>query len=185
MQDPERDPKERTLIFVQTKKNADFLATYLSGEGLPTTSIHGDRCVLMLSIFCHNLCVGFKERGRKHCSTSAPATSQSWWRLPWLLEGLTSPMLPMSSTMTCPMMWTSTCTGSVSGSCALDLINGQGHALLSGRSGRVGNLGMKTSFVDPEGDGDVMPKLVDMLTKVFVQQFRVILVLLTLMVPCL
>ena len=60
MQDPERDPKERTLIFVQvrvgtlnlyqyfliflqTKKNADFLATYLSGEGLPTTSIHGDR----------------------------------------------------------------------------------------------------------------------------------------------
>ena len=24
MQDPERDPKERTLIFVQTKKNADF-----------------------------------------------------------------------------------------------------------------------------------------------------------------
>merc|ERR1719295_483531 len=43
MQDPERDPKERTLIFVQTKRNADFLATYLSGEGLPTTSIHGDR----------------------------------------------------------------------------------------------------------------------------------------------
>merc|ERR1712243_247865 len=32
MQDPERDPN-----------NADFLATYLSGEGLPTTSIHGDR----------------------------------------------------------------------------------------------------------------------------------------------
>ena len=47
MQDPERDPKERTLIFVQTKKNADFLATYLSGEGLPTTSIHGDRQVLL------------------------------------------------------------------------------------------------------------------------------------------
>merc|ERR1719184_420411 len=43
MQDLARDPKERTLIFVQTKRNADFLATYLSGEGLPTTSIHGDR----------------------------------------------------------------------------------------------------------------------------------------------
>jgi len=40
---PERDPKERTLIFVKTKRNADFLATYLSDEGLPTTSIHGDR----------------------------------------------------------------------------------------------------------------------------------------------
>ena len=37
------DPKERKLIFVQNKKNADFMATYLSGEGLPTTSIHGDR----------------------------------------------------------------------------------------------------------------------------------------------
>merc|ERR1719291_1386264 len=43
MQDPARDPKERTLIFVQTKKNADFLASHLSQEGLPTTSIHGDR----------------------------------------------------------------------------------------------------------------------------------------------
>merc|ERR1712240_629771 len=43
LQEPDRDPTERTLIFVQTKKNADFLATYLSGEGLPTTSIHGDR----------------------------------------------------------------------------------------------------------------------------------------------
>jgi len=40
---PARDPKERTLIFVKTKRNADFLATYLSDEGLPTTSIHGDR----------------------------------------------------------------------------------------------------------------------------------------------
>lgn len=34
---------DRTLVFVETKKNADFLATFLSGEGLPTTSIHGDR----------------------------------------------------------------------------------------------------------------------------------------------
>ena len=38
---------------------------------------------------------------------------------------------------------------------------------LAGRTGRVGNLGKATSFVDTEGDGDVMPKLVDMLTKVF------------------
>jgi len=43
LQDPQRNPKERTLIFVKTKRNADFLATYLSEEGLPTTSIHGDR----------------------------------------------------------------------------------------------------------------------------------------------
>jgi len=43
LNDLDRDPKERTLIFVQTKKNTDFLATHLSQEGLPTTSIHGDR----------------------------------------------------------------------------------------------------------------------------------------------
>jgi len=34
---------DRTMVFVETKKNADFIATYLSGEGLPATSIHGDR----------------------------------------------------------------------------------------------------------------------------------------------
>ena len=35
----------------------------------------------------------------------------------------------------------------------------------------MGNLGKATSFVDTEGDGDVMPKLVDMLTKVLVVLF--------------
>jgi len=34
---------DRTLIFVETKRNADFLAAFLSGKDLPTTSIHGDR----------------------------------------------------------------------------------------------------------------------------------------------
>lgn len=34
---------DRTMVFVETKKNADFLATYLCGAGLPATSIHGDR----------------------------------------------------------------------------------------------------------------------------------------------
>lgn len=34
---------DRTLVFVETKRNADFLASFLSGEGFPTTSIHGDR----------------------------------------------------------------------------------------------------------------------------------------------
>ena len=32
---------DRTLVFVETKRNADFLASYLSQEGFPTTSIHG------------------------------------------------------------------------------------------------------------------------------------------------
>jgi len=43
LQDPTRNPRERTLVFVKHKRNADFLASYLSEEGLPTTSIHGDR----------------------------------------------------------------------------------------------------------------------------------------------
>merc|ERR1711970_909222 len=34
---------DRILVFVETKRNADFLASILSNEGYPTTSIHGDR----------------------------------------------------------------------------------------------------------------------------------------------
>ena len=33
----------KTLIFVQMKKTADFLASYLCQSDLATTSIHGDR----------------------------------------------------------------------------------------------------------------------------------------------
>ena len=39
----DRDPQERTLIFVETKKSADFLCSNLCQEDLPATSIHGDR----------------------------------------------------------------------------------------------------------------------------------------------
>jgi len=36
--------KQRTLVFVETKRNADFLACYLSQDAdFPCTSIHGDR----------------------------------------------------------------------------------------------------------------------------------------------
>ncbi|KRT86759.1 helicase [Oryctes borbonicus] len=34
---------ERTLVFVETKRNADFIATFLSENDLSSTSIHGDR----------------------------------------------------------------------------------------------------------------------------------------------
>jgi len=34
---------EKTLVFVETKRTADFLAAYLSDSDFPTTSIHGDR----------------------------------------------------------------------------------------------------------------------------------------------
>lgn len=32
---------DRFLVFVETKRSADFLASYLSQTGFPTTSIHG------------------------------------------------------------------------------------------------------------------------------------------------
>merc|ERR1712192_29930 len=124
MQDPERDPKERTLIFVQTKKNADFLATYLSGEGLPTTSIHGDR----LQREREEALFDFRTGDKPILVATAVAA-----------RGLDIP----------------------------DDVDEYVHRI--GRTGRVGNLGKATSFVDPEGDGDVMPKLVDMLTKVGVE----------------
>ena len=38
-------PGERKLVFVGQKRNADFLASYLSQSGFETTSIHGDRCL--------------------------------------------------------------------------------------------------------------------------------------------
>ncbi|XP_074598250.1 ATP-dependent RNA helicase vasa-like [Brevipalpus obovatus] len=37
------DIKDRTMIFVESKKTADFLASYLSQQGYKSTSIHGDR----------------------------------------------------------------------------------------------------------------------------------------------
>ncbi|KAF3706421.1 putative ATP-dependent RNA helicase DDX4 [Channa argus] len=34
---------ERTMVFVETKRQADFIAAFLCQEKVPTTSIHGDR----------------------------------------------------------------------------------------------------------------------------------------------
>ena len=43
LNEPGRDQKERTLVFVKTKRQADFLCLNLCEEGFPATSIHGDR----------------------------------------------------------------------------------------------------------------------------------------------
>lgn len=34
---------EKVIVFVETKRNADFVASFMSQKGFPTTSIHGDR----------------------------------------------------------------------------------------------------------------------------------------------
>lgn len=36
-------PPSRTLVFVRSKKSADFVDDYLFNQGLPSTSIHSDR----------------------------------------------------------------------------------------------------------------------------------------------
>jgi superfamily II DNA/RNA helicase len=38
-----RDSATKILILVRSARDADFFATFLSGEGYPTTSMHGDR----------------------------------------------------------------------------------------------------------------------------------------------
>ena len=38
-----REEGEKTLVFVEMKRTADFIAVYLSENNYPTTSIHGDR----------------------------------------------------------------------------------------------------------------------------------------------
>merc|ERR1719411_1819698 len=131
MQDPERDPTERTLVFVQTKKNADFLATFLSGEGLPTTSIHGDRLQREREEALYDFRCGIMPI---LVATSVAARGLD---IPGVMHVINYDM-PSD-------------------------VDEYVHRI--GRTGRVGNLGHATSFIDPEGDGDVMPKLVDMLAK--------------------
>lgn len=36
-------PPSRTLVFVRSKKGADFVDDFLYNRGLPSTSIHSDR----------------------------------------------------------------------------------------------------------------------------------------------
>ncbi|PSN55909.1 ATP-dependent RNA helicase vasa [Blattella germanica] len=38
-----QENKQKTLVFVETKRTADFIAAFLSEQSFPTTSIHGDR----------------------------------------------------------------------------------------------------------------------------------------------
>lgn len=36
-------PPSRTIVFVNNKRQADFIDDYLYNKGLPSTSIHSDR----------------------------------------------------------------------------------------------------------------------------------------------
>merc|ERR1719341_2870372 len=112
-----------------------LLATYLSGEGLPTTSIHGDR----LQREREEALFDFRTGDKPILVATAVAA-----------RGLDIPNVAHVINYDMP-----------------DDVDEYVHRI--GRTGRVGNLGKATSFIDTEGDGDVMPKLVDMLTKVEVE----------------
>lgn len=45
--EPAKDKGERTLIFVETKRQTDYIASKLCQLGYPTTSIHGDRSQML------------------------------------------------------------------------------------------------------------------------------------------
>ena len=57
----ECSPKEKILVFVKTKKTADFIATHLSGEGFPATSIH---CLVAAATFAAAAHEQFDDRPR-------------------------------------------------------------------------------------------------------------------------
>ena len=111
------NPKDRTLVFVKTKKNADFLATYLSHQGLPTTSIHGEN-KLFQQFFTFKKtnfilqATGFSENESRLSLISAPGKCRFLWLRTWLPEVWTSRVLRTSSTSTCLMEWTTMFTGS-------------------------------------------------------------------------
>lgn len=46
---------ERTLVFVETKRQADFIAIFLCQEKVPTTSIHGSVAVEFLVALFSNI----------------------------------------------------------------------------------------------------------------------------------
>ena len=135
---------------MQTKKNADFLATYLSGEGLPTTSIHGDRLQREREEALFDFRTGDKP------ILVATAVAARGLDIPGVAHVINYDM-PDDVDEYVHRIGRLTC-----------FPPGLTFAL-AGRTGRVGNLGKATSFFDAEGDGDVAGKLVDMLTKAGVE----------------
>jgi len=129
--DPERDVKDRVLIFVNTKKTADFLASSLCCSDHPATSIHGDRKQRERE----EALFDFKSGKRPILVATAVAA-----------RGLDIPQVNHVINYEMP-----------------NDVDEYVHRI--GRTGRVGNLGKATSFYDPDYDGEISGKLVDLLSK--------------------
>merc|ERR1719228_1983490 len=121
----------KTLVFVETKKTADFIASYLCQSTFAATSIHGDR----LQREREEALKDFKADRKPVLVATAVAARGLDIRG---VQHVVNYDLPKS-------------------------IDEYVHRI--GRTGRLGNTGRATSFYDPEGDGDIGPKLVDLLTK--------------------
>ncbi|XP_061910086.1 probable ATP-dependent RNA helicase DDX4 isoform X2 [Entelurus aequoreus] len=123
--------KERTMVFVETKRQADFIATFLCQEKFPTTSIHGDR----------------EQREREQA-------------------------LADFKTGKCPVLVATSVAArgldipDVQHVVNFDLPNNiDEYVHRIGRTGRCGNIGRAVSFYDSDGDCQLAPSLVKILSK--------------------
>ncbi|XP_058801150.1 ATP-dependent RNA helicase vasa-like [Phymastichus coffea] len=119
------------VVFVETKKNADFIAALLSENRFPTTSIHGDRL----------------QREREEA-----------------LYDFTSGRMGI-------LVATSVAARGLDMQCARHVINYDMPQLIEeyihriGRTGRVGNQGIATSFYDPDVDSHIKDSLIRILSQ--------------------
>nr|AQX83025.1 vasa [Oscarella lobularis] len=123
---------DRVLVFVDTKRNCDFLAVFLSQTGFPTTSIHGDRYQRE-----REEALGDFKSGRCPvlCATAVAA------------RGLDIPNVSHVVNFDLPTD-----------------INEYVHRI--GRTGRIGNKGLATSFFDAERDAPLARSLIKILSDV-------------------
>lgn len=135
LEDSARDPDQRIMIFVNTKKNADFLATNLSEAKLPATSIHGDR----LQSERESALRDFKNGSKPILVATAVAA-----------RGLDIPNVGHVINYEFPTD-----------------VDEYVHRV--GRTGRVGNRGKATSFIDSELDADLIRPLVRLLSQTGVE----------------
>ncbi|XP_065834089.1 probable ATP-dependent RNA helicase DDX4 [Oscarella lobularis] len=121
---------DRVLVFVDTKRNCDFLAVFLSQTGFPTTSIHGDRYQRE-----REEALGDFKSGRCPvlCATAVAA------------RGLDIPNVSHVVNFDLPTD-----------------INEYVHRI--GRTGRIGNKGLATSFFDAERDAPLARSLIKILS---------------------
>lgn len=148
------DEKENQgiLIFVETKRNADFLASLLSETKIPTTSIHGDR----LQREREEAIRDFKSgRMKILIATSVAARGLGKDKIYSLLLKFFLSLFPSILDIK-----------NVTHVINYDLpksIEDYVHRI--GRTGRVGNRGRATSFYDPTENSALGPDLVKILSQ--------------------